>query len=206
MRAALALLVVAALFNPAAEAQPEPSSIGVSFDTGGFTTVGIVPGLAAPTRLYLMMLNLAEPIFGFETGISITGAGSEDWIVQPSAWPGFEIDLVPDDPYNLLVTIGACVSAAGADYELKAYDFFYALSAQAPSNTYLCAGPPTAGTASIPGFPSYRNCSDEYFVTPLHSSSAFPAAPDGCSIINCTLAECVVATESSSWGSIKSKY
>jgi len=206
MRAALAVLAIVALLNPNAFAQPEPSSVAIAFDGAGTIYQGIVPGFAQPTPLYLLILNLSEPISGYEIGITVSGPGSEEYIVT-SDQPGLGIDLFPEDPLSYIVGLAECTGTAGSNFLVTRVWFAYFDSPQAPLNTLVCTGPPNAGVPSIPGFPSYYSCDSTPVASGVHpDNSGIEGVPDGCAILNCTLPACTVATESSSWCAVKASY
>ena len=205
MRISIAVTAVLLLLNPMARAQTDPYSIGVTFDTAGNIQEGFVPGFAAPTRLYFVMVNLGEQVVGYESSISISGPGSEGWVITRGSVVGLDVD---PDPDGYVVGIGVCAGTPGGSYTLNTYDFAYFNSPVGPSNTLICAGPPTVGNPSIPGFPSYQTCGGALEVSPLLEGSWWESACDGCALINpvypmpCT----IVASEETSWGSLKSHF
>lgn len=201
----LALVAVATLaLATSAVAQPDPYDIGMFFDTAGNVSEGVVPGFAAPTRLYLLMLNLGEQIVGYELSVAISGPASETWIVTRGSVVGLDVDASPD---GYVVGIGVCAGTVGQPYQINTYDFAYFTSPQGPMDTLVCTNPPTVGNPSIPGFPSYQTCAGSLEAGGFAQASiCTPEVPDGCAVINPSTPGCVVATEETSFGALKATY
>jgi len=204
MRITIAVITITVLLNPIAVAQPEAFSIGVSFDPAGTIYEGIVPGFAAPTRLYFLMLNLGEQIVGYENSVEISGPGSEGWVITRGSVVGLDLD---SDPDGYVVGIGVCAGTVGQPYQINTYDFAFFDSPQGPMDTLVCARPPTVSNPSIPGFPSYQTCAGALEAATVYPDNVIEPIPDGCAVINCSLGPwCIVPTEQSSWGSLKANY
>lgn len=209
-----ALLIFGLLLSLAleSEAQPPPYSIGVAFDPSGTLYEGVVPGFAAPTRLYFLVLGMTEPIAGYENGVTISGPGHEGWIITRGTPAGVDMD---PDPDSYVVELGECVEGESQRFVINTYDFALFDSPLGPQDTLVCVGPRKNSEPAIPGHPSYRTCSGQVGVStgqPCHL--CLPDVPDGCSVINPTIppscgfrwCDPVVSTESTSWSSLKSKY
>lgn len=196
---AMALLCI--LLAGSAAAEPEPHTVGMYFDPWGTVLEGIAPAFAAPTRLYLLMLNLDEQIVGYELSVAIEGVASEGWVVTRGTPDGEDLDPEPD---GYVVEIGVCAGSVGGEYILNSYDFAYFSAPQAPIDTKVCAQPPTVANPTIPGSPSYRGCGGEVRAAPLSCDYYAP----GCAFINPSLpyGPCAVSSAEISFGALKARY
>lgn len=177
--------------------------LGIFFDQAATQPEGDVPGLAAPTRLYVLFVNLGAMISGYELSVDISGPSSAEWTVTRGNPQGLDVDPSLD---GYVVGIGVCAGSIGGTFQITTYDMAYFSGTQGPMDTQLCIGSSHANP-SIPGFPTFQRCGG-MIVEPagIHARSECPAIGDGCAVINPTNPGCVVATEAATFGAIKAKY
>jgi len=198
--AVIAVLTCATLAVSARAQNPTPFDLGMFFDQAGTVAEGEVPGFAAPTRLYLLMRNLEEQIVGYEASVSVSGGGSEDWVITRGTPTGIDVDPAPD---GYVVGIGVCAGDIGGNYEINTYDFAYFLSTDGPNDTLVCAGPPTVINPTFPGFASYQTCSGGLWTADFADLGG--TCPPGCAVLN-PQSSCAVPVERGSWGSLKATF
>jgi len=176
-------------------------SIGVFFDEEATQHWEFIPAMSSPINAYFLMLNLGEQIAGYENSVEISGADSEDWIIDRSPIVGLDVDTDVD---GYVVGIGVCSGMLGGNYTIREYAFSYLAGPVSPQDTYVCAAPPTTQNPSIPGQATYQACGAMLVeISPIALIYEMPIAHDeGCAAINPSF----VPTATRSWGSLKSKY
>lgn len=193
----LAAVLCLLAMTGAAFAQPEPGDMGVFFDPVGTETSACWPSFTQTNHFYVVAFDLSGDLAGYEVGLTI----DPTIIVFNSAMvAGAGPINVGSAPDNWIVGTGSCVPGMGA---ILLLDFTAGYFVSPVQDLLICTGATTPSSFDPP-LPGYLECDDTLTTFGVAESGA-PAYPDGCGVI-CPTAEPPVATDDTSWGSLKASY
>jgi hypothetical protein len=192
----LALLLIS-IFPNAAAAQAEPGDVGVFQDAAGTITAWHQP-VAVPFDFYTVAFDLGD-YQGFELALIVP---PELILLNGVALDAPDIICVGLDncgPQNWMIGLSQCVDASG----VHPLTLQSALILSPWPNMQICVGPAWYSSFSPP-VPGYLTCTWDLipFGVALNGQGFYD---DGCAVLNPTEPH-PIATEETSWGSVKSRF
>ena len=179
-----------------AQAQPEPSDIGIFADQEGtISTAAVTPFVSA--FLYVVAFDLPD-FNAYEFSVQGLQASGATVLGTVLFGPGpVNIGTFPD----YIVGSGGCLAGPGA-VALATINYIYL--AAPPSDTAICIDGVTLSSFAS-GRPGYNRCPSDELVEFGVAQNGGDAYPDGCFIVNATQAGPVDGDEAS-FGQVKARF
>lgn len=188
----LALIMVAA----PGMAQLDPGDLFVAFDAAG-TQMSVNPPAFTTTNVAYVM-SYGVDLAGYEFAISITSPDIIIFSATEQTSPG-SIN-VGTPPLEWIVGIGLCKPGPGV---LPLVQLTYGYFVPAITDVLICLGPSDPASLNPPAT-AYLDCSNS--ILPFGAPPGYVGLyPPGCGVLYPT-ADCCVAAESRTWGSVKSEF
>lgn len=193
----LVILALVTLVATSAFAQPEPADMGVFFDQAGTTTTACWPAFTTTNHFYAVAFDMPGDMAGYEFGLTI----DPTIIIFASVMAAGAAPInVGTAPSNWIVGTGNCVSGVGP---VVLVDFTAGFFVSPVADLLICVTP-SSPASLFPPVPAYLTCASDILPFGVAESGS-PDYPDGCGVI-CPTGEAPVATDTTSWGSLKGAY
>jgi hypothetical protein len=191
----LVILALVTLVATPAFAQ-ETADMGVFFDQAGTQTTACWASFTQTNHFYAVAFDI--DLAGFELGLII----DPTIIIFNSAMVAgagpINVGAAPD---NWIVGTGSCVSGVGGAVVLLDFTAGYFV---APVADLLICVTPSSPASLQPAVPAYLTCQSDILPFGVAASGS-PDYPDGCGVL-CPTGEAPIATDATSWGSLKGAY
>lgn len=193
----LAILAILMVFATGAFAQ-DAGDVGVFFDAAGTTTSAMPPAFTTTNLFYVATFGLTE-LSGYEFMLSVSSPDIIIFAAADMTNPGLSIN-VGTPPLEWTVGVGICVGNPGT---LNLVQVTYGFFVPAVSDVLICLGPSDPASLNPP-VPAYLNCSGGILPFGV-AENGQGAYPNGCGVLYPTT-DAPIATEATSWGSVKSSF
>ena len=196
MKTRICSILITLIFTTQARAGggcPPSEGIGVFFDANGQTTTASQVGFV-PQPFYIIATK-SGPISGWET--QVTFSDNTVIVLETNFNPPTIVNVGSVD--NHIVGLGGCFGGESESYVLVQYQVIW-LSTLVDGLICLEGSTPSSFSPSGPG---YLSCNSNLVAAPLANIGG-GYYPNGCAVLNPTVY--IIATEETSWGSLKSSF
>ncbi len=192
------VLLLAVLAVPLLDDARAEGTIGVYFDPEATMTVATPPLFTTQEKMYFAVNGIPEgEILGFEFDSRI------DPHILLFGFPGIPIGspqcCTDIGPFEFIVSLSQCAPASGPTVLVEWNFGIFAPEHASDMEICLLEASPSSFSPPVPG---YLTCDSE-LRTLSTVPSPCPEIPPGCAVLYPT---CTVATESESWGTVRSRF